>query len=49
MSFSHLCETFRSPKIEHDDIQPEQTSMLKDFTKLSINAIEDKEVRGEDI
>ena len=49
MSFPYLRETFRSAGIEHDDIQPRQTALIERFKKLTINAIEDKEMKGDDI
>ena len=49
MSFLPLRETFHLARIEHDDIQPKQTAICKIFEKLTINAIDDKEVKGEDM
>ena len=49
MLFPHLRETFHSFGVEHDDIQLEQTTIAEDLGNLSINAIKDKKVRGEDI
>ena len=49
MSFFYLRETFHSAGIENDDIQPEQTAMWKGFEKLTISAIDDKEMKGKDI
>ena len=44
--FPHLCETFYSVGIEHDDILPKQTAMMENFERLSVNAIEGIEVKG---
>ena len=48
MVFPHLRETFYSSKVEHDDIRPNETTTFKEFDKLTINAIEGIEVKGED-
>ena len=49
MSFPHIHETFCFVGIEHDHIQSRQTAMIEGFGKLTINAIKDKELKGEDI
>ena len=41
-------ETFHSARVEHDNIWLGQTNIVEGFGKLLINAIEDKEVKGED-
>ena len=48
MVFPHLCETFYSVGVEHDDIRPSETTVLEDFEKLTINVIEGIEVKRED-
>ena len=49
MMFPHLRETFYLAGIKHDDIWPKHTVMVEDFEKLTINAIEGDEVKGEDV
>ena len=45
MVFPHLHETFYLARVEHDDIRPSETTVLKDFEKLTINAIEGIKVK----
>ena len=49
MVFPHLCETFYSTGVEHDNIRPSETTISKEFEKMTINAIEGVEVKREDI
>ena len=48
MVFLHLHETFYSVGVEHDDIRPSETSVLKDFKKLTINVIDGIEAKRKD-
>ena len=48
MVFPHLRETFYLVGVEHDDIRPSETVVLKDFEKLTIIAIEGIKVKGGD-
>ena len=49
MVFPHLYETFYSTGVEHDNIRPSETTISKEFEKMTINAIEGVEVKREDI
>ena len=49
MMFPYLRETFYSIGIEHDDIRPSQTAIVKSFEMLTINVIKGNEVKREDI
>ena len=49
MLFPLVRETFHSTGVEHDDIRPGQTAIVEGFVKLSINAIENKKVKREDV
>ena len=43
--FPHLRKTFYLTEVEHDDIKPREADVLKDFEKLTINAIKGIEVK----
>ena len=49
MVFPHLRETFHSVGVQHDDIRPSGIAILENFEKLYVNAIEDMDVKGEDV
>ena len=49
MVFPHLREMFHSAGVEHDDIRPDQTAMVEDFEKLSVNSVDGEEVKGDDV
>ena len=49
MVFPHLRETFYSAGVQYDDIRLSGTTILEKIDKLSINAIERMEVKGEDV
>ena len=49
MLFPHLYETFRSVGLEHDDTSPNRIVGLEDFVALSINSINEENVKVEDI
>ena len=49
MVFPHLRETFHSVGVQYDDIMPSGTAMLEKLEKLSVNAIEGMEMKGEDV
>ena len=49
MMFPHLRETFHSVGVQYDDIKPSGTVIWEDFERLSVNAIEGMEVKGEDV
>ena len=48
MVFPYLCETFYSTGVEHDNIRPSGNAILEEFEKMTINAIEGVEMKGED-
>ena len=45
MVFPHLRETFRLAGAQHDNIRPSGTTILENFEKLSVNAIEGMDVK----
>ena len=49
MVFPHIRETFYSVGMQHNDIKPSRTASLKEFGKLSFNAIEGIDVKEEDV
>ena len=49
MLFPHLYETFCSVGLEHDDTSPNRIVGLEDFVALSINSINEENVKVEDI
>ena len=49
MVFPHIRETFYSVVIQHNDIKPSGASNLKGFEMLFVNAIEDINVKDEDV
>ena len=49
MVFPHICETFFSIGVQHNDIKPNGAASLEEFEKLSINDIEGINVKEEDV
>ena len=47
MVFHHIRETFYSIEMQHNDIKPSGAASLKEFEKLSINAIKGIDVKEE--
>ena len=47
--FPHIHETFYSARVQHNDIRPIEAVVLKDFEKMSVNAIEGIDVKLEDV
>ena len=46
--FPHICETFYSVGVQHNDIKPSEATSLGEFEKLAVNAIEGMNVKKED-
>ena len=49
MVFPHICETFYSTGVQHNDIKPSGAASLEEFEKLSINAIGGIDVKEGDV
>ena len=47
--FPYICETFYSIEVQHNDIKPSGVTSLEEFEKLSMNAIEDINVKEKDV
>ena len=49
MVFPHICETFYSIRMQHNDIKPSGATRLDRFEKLYFNAIEGINMKKEDV
>ena len=49
MVLPHMRETFYLASVQHNDIKPSGAASLKEFEKLSINAIKGINVKKEDV
>ena len=49
MVLPHLCETFYSIGVEHDDIRLCGTAILEEFEKMTINTTKSVEVKVENV
>ena len=47
--FPHICETFYSIRMQHNDIKPSGAASLEEFEKLSVNAIEGINMKKKDV